>query len=118
MLTQLIPATGPAKTTSPAAGARTDSPTRAAMSTPRCPGPYGPARASKPRTNAPVTGIHNAGTRVDGGVSGAAGCAVRAAGAAAGAATGTATGTTAPAAKSMTSTNSLQSRPGSVAASG
>jgi hypothetical protein len=118
MLTQLVPATGPAKTTSPAAGARTDSPTRAAMSTPRCPGPYGPDRASKPRTNTPGTGIHNAGTRGEGAAGGAARCAVRAAGAAAGAATGTATGAMAPAAKSMTSTSSLQSRPGSVAASG
>ena len=67
-VTQVAPATGPANTTLPAAGARTSSPTGASMSIPRCPGPYGPARASNPRTTGPVTGIHNPGTRGDGGV--------------------------------------------------
>jgi hypothetical protein len=62
-LTQVVPATGPANTTLPAAGARTSSPTGAAMSMPRCPGPNGPARASNPRTNGPPTGIHKSGTR-------------------------------------------------------
>ena len=70
-VTQLAPATGPANTTLPAAGARTSSPTGAAMSIPRCPGPYGPARASNPRTSGPVTGIHNPGTRADRGATGA-----------------------------------------------
>jgi hypothetical protein len=59
----MVPATGPANSTLPAAGARTVAPTGAEMSIPRCPGPYGPARASNPRTTAPVTGIHKPGTR-------------------------------------------------------
>ena len=70
-VTQLTPATGPANTTLPAAGARTSSPTGAAMSIPRCPGPNGAARASNLRTSGPVTGIHNAGTRGDRGSTGA-----------------------------------------------
>ncbi|WP_407077425.1 hypothetical protein [Streptomyces sp. SCSIO 30461] len=43
-------ATGPANDTRPATTARTTAPGGAARSTPRCPGPYGPAGGSKPRT--------------------------------------------------------------------
>ena len=61
-MAQFVPATRPANTTLPAVGDRTSSPTDAAMSIPRCPGPNGPARVSNPRTTAPATGIHNGGT--------------------------------------------------------
>ena len=101
----MVPATGPANATLPAAGARTSSPTEAAMSIPRCPGPYGPARASKPRTTAPATGIHNGGT---GGGPGAVGGGgndrpVTAAGAA--------TGTASPIASTKPTRNSGQPKP-------
>src|SRR4029453_9608122 len=115
-VTQVTPATGPANTTLPAAGARASSPTGAAMSIPRCPGPYGPARASNPRTSGPVTGIHNAGTRGDPGSTGAH--EERRPATATGAATGAAAGATTPAARSAASRNRLQPRPGWAAASG
>ncbi len=44
------PATGPAKATLPGAAASTGVPGGAARSTPRWPGPYGPAGGSQPRT--------------------------------------------------------------------
>lgn len=46
------PATGPANDTRPEAAASTLLPRSAARSTPRCPGPYGPAGGSHPRTTA------------------------------------------------------------------
>ena len=52
-LTQEAPATRPANPTVPAAGAATGVRTGARRSTPRCPGPYGPAGASNPRTSVP-----------------------------------------------------------------
>jgi len=47
----------------PAAGAVTGVPVGAARSRPRCPGPYPPAGASKPRTSGPATGGRSTGTR-------------------------------------------------------
>jgi hypothetical protein len=74
------------------------------MSIPRCPGPYGPARVSNPRTTAPPTGIHNSGT---GGGSGAVGGGRTER---SGSAAGTATGKEIPMAISSARRNSDQPR--------
>jgi hypothetical protein len=104
-LTQSVPATRPANATLPAAGDRASSPTEAAMSIPRCPGPYGPARVSNPRTTAPASGIHNGGTGGGSGVVGG-GRTDRS-----GTAAGTATGKEIPMARSNARRNSGQPRP-------
>lgn len=51
-LTTPRPATDPANTTTPAPAARTGCPTRAARSTPRCPGDHAVFGASNPRSTA------------------------------------------------------------------